>query len=210
MPWPGEALLARAREAWAERTEAAAQPVLAEDIPSSVSIEECRRLAELARGKRVLEVGSYFGRSTVALASTAAIVHTVDVHPADDLGLGLATTAGALIENLDRHNLRHKVVVHVGFSQLILPELPRASFDLIFLDAQHQREPVEEDLAAILPLARANAVLAFHDYGVPGVEHGGRWDPFGVTEAVDSLVARQGLELDVTGTLAVVRLVDDA
>ncbi|HZO97848.1 MAG TPA: class I SAM-dependent methyltransferase [Gaiellaceae bacterium] len=204
MPWTGESLLARAQRLWASRKPREA--LVAEDVPSAVTPEECRRLAELARDRRVLEVGSYLGRSTIALASTAAVVHTVDLHPPDDLGLGLRSTVGALIENLERYDVRHRVVVHVGFSQLVLPELPAASFDVAFLDGQHQRDPVEEDLAALLPLLRPGGVLALHDYGVPGVEHEGRWDPFAVTEVVDELAAERGLDVEVTGTLAVLRL----
>ena len=201
-------MLAEARQAWSRGGDGSepAEPIFAEDIISAVSREECLLLARLAEGKRVLEVGSYLGRSTVALASTAAIVHSVDVHPPDDQGLGLQSTVSALVANLTRYGVRDKVLMHVGFSQLILPELQPESFDLIFLDAEHQRAAVEEDLAAILPLAKRPSTLAFHDYGVPGTEHNGRWDPFGVTEVVDEFAAAQGLSVEVVGTVAVVRL----
>jgi predicted O-methyltransferase YrrM len=202
MPWPGERMLARARIAWA-RPSTAGGPIFAAEIPSSTTEAECRCLAELARGRRVLEIGSYFGRSTVALASTAALVHTIDVHPADEVG---GDTLTALIANLDRYDLRHKVVVLAGFSQLILPQLNPGSFDLAFLDGQHQRDPVEEDLAALLPLVHPRGVIAFHDYGVPGVEHRGVWDDFAVTEVVNSFVRERRLRFDVTDTLAVVHL----
>src|SRR4051794_29946213 len=205
MPWTGEKLLGRARRSWASRRTVPGF-LFAEEIPSAVSADECRKLAELAAGKVVLEVGSYFGRSTVAIASTASAVHSIDLHPPDDLGLGLSSTAAALVENLERYDLRHKVVLHIGFSQLILPALRRESFDLVFLDAQHEPDPVREDLQAILPLVRPEGMLAFHDYGVPGVQHHGRWDTFGVTEAVDAFAAERGRQVEVTRTLAVVRL----
>jgi predicted O-methyltransferase YrrM len=195
-------MLERARRKW--RGQAGGEAIFAAEIPSSTTAAECLRLAELARGRRVLEVGTYFGRSTVSLASTAKVVHTVDVHPADEVG-GDDTLAG-LMANLDRYDLRHKVAVHVGFSQLILPLFAPNSFDLVFLDAQHQREPVEEDLAALLPLVAEGGVVAFHDYGVPGVEHRGRWDPFGVTEVVDEFVRERGLVLELVDTLAVTPL----
>jgi predicted O-methyltransferase YrrM len=204
VPWSGEELIERARRAWDSRSEPVF--VFAEEIPSTVSHAECRELARIAKGKRVLEVGSYFGRSTVALASTAAVVHSVDLHPPDNVDSGTSTTLDSLIDNLNRYDLRHRVVLHVGFSQLILQALRRHSFDLVFLDAQHQSAPVREDLQAILPLVNRDGTIAFHDYGVPGVEHAGRWDPFGVTEVVDDFAASHGYLLDVTETLAVVRL----
>ena len=49
-------------------------------------------------------------------------------------------------------------------------------------------------------------MLAFHDYGVSGVQHHSRWDTFGVTEAVDAFAAERGRQVEVTRTLAVVRL----
>jgi predicted O-methyltransferase YrrM len=196
-------MLARARRAWAQGP-AVGDAIFAGEIPSSTTEAECLRLAELARGRRVLEIGTYFGRSTVSLASTAVAVHTIDVHPADEIS-GDDTLAG-LMQNLDRYELRQKVVVHVGFSQLILPLLKPASFELAFLDAQHQREPVEEDLERLLPLLRPGGVIAFHDYGVPGVEHRGRWDPFGVTEVVDEFAGSRGLSVELVETLAVVQL----
>ena len=204
VPRSGEELIERARRAWASRREPLF--VFAEEIPSSVSRAECLELVRLARGKRVLEVGSYFGRSTVALASVAAVVHSVDLHPPDNVDTGVSSTLGGVVDNLDKYELRHRVVLHVGFSQLILPALRPHSFDLVFLDAQHHAEAVREDLQAVLPLVKRDGVIAFHDYGVPGVEHSGRWDPFGVTEVVDEFARSRRCLVDVTETLAVVRL----
>ena len=206
MPWEGERLLARARRAWVARSLDDRALVIPPGIPSELSDDECRRLGELAAGKRVLELGTYFGKSTIVMASTAEVVHTVDLHP-DAPGHGaMLSTLPAFLENVERYDLRHRVVAHFGFSQLVVPTLPQRWFDLVFLDAQHQREPVEEDVALVLPHLREDGVLAFHDYGVPGVEHRGTWDAFGVTEVVDELAAARGLEVELTRTLAVLRL----
>lgn len=207
VPWVGEKMMQRARALWALHVEASSDVLFAEDVPSSVTRDECVALGELARGKTVLEVGSYLGRSTIALAGTAAVVHSVDLHPPSE-DESVETTAGSFVRNIERYGLRHKVVLHIGFSQLVLPLLAAKSFDMVFLDGQHQLDPVREDVAAILPLLKDDAVLAFHDYGVPGVEHKGVWDDFGVTQVVDEFAASRGLALDVTGTVAVVRLRD--
>jgi len=44
--------------------------LFAADVGSAVTKGQCRRLAALARGKTVLKLGSWLGRSTIALAST--------------------------------------------------------------------------------------------------------------------------------------------
>lgn len=204
MPWTGEELVRRARAARLRRRKG--QFVFAADIPSAVTERECGRLGELAEGRRVLEVGSYLGRSTIALASTAEVVHTIDLHPPDPAVREVESTLPLFLEHLDRYELRHKVVVHFGFTQETLPALREDWFEVAFLDAQHQREPVEEDLELILPHLASGAIVAFHDYGLAGIEHGGRWDDFHVTEVVDEFARSRGIHVDVIDTLAVVRL----
>src|SRR5262249_28176496 len=51
----------------------------AEGVPGWLSYAEGRALWELARGKRVLELGRFHGRSTVVLAQSAREVVSVDV-----------------------------------------------------------------------------------------------------------------------------------
>jgi predicted O-methyltransferase YrrM len=204
MPWTGEELVRRARAA--RRLGRKPSFVFAADIPSAVTEAECRRLAELAEGRRVLEIGSYLGRSTIALASTAEVVHTIDFHPPDHAVRDVESTLPLFLDNLDRYELRQKVVVHFGFTQETLPALRDQWFDFAFLDAQHQREPVREDLELTLPHLTVDAILAFHDYGLAGVEHEGRWDDFHVTEVVDEFAQSRGAEVQVLDTLGVVPL----
>lgn len=160
--------------------------------------EEGRKLAELARGKRVLEVGSYLGLSTVCLARTAESVLAVDPH--DGRGTGLPQpTAGDFKRNVEVHGVSSRVwTVEATFAEAIegghIDPGPR--FDLIYIDGDHARESVEADIALALPLLAPGGVLAFHDYESDV-------DP-GVTEAVDALIGRGGRLLSVTGTLAVV------
>jgi SAM-dependent methyltransferase len=175
----------------------------AEDVLSAVTYAECERLAELARGALVLELGSYYGRSTVALASTARRVHSVDPHQGgpDES----PNTLPEFLANLERYGVRDNVVVHVGTSTQIAPLLQDA-FDLIFVDAMHQRPQVDVDLGLSARCVRPGGCIALHDYGVAGVSVGTTWHPFGVTEAVDEFVALAGLAPpEVIETLAVVR-----
>jgi predicted O-methyltransferase YrrM len=178
--------------------------IFADDVLSAVTHPECERLARLACGRLVLELGSYYGRSTIALASTASSVHSVDPHqggPEDS-----PTTLDAFLANLEAHGVRDRVIVHVGTSTNVVPTLREETFDLVFIDAMHQRPEVDIDLALAARCLRANGYVAFHDYGVPGVSVGTIWHPFGVTEAVDEFVAAARLDPpEVVDSLAVVR-----
>jgi hypothetical protein len=166
------------------------------DVGGWLTEAEGRALAALAGGRRVLEVGSYLGRSTVCLARTAASVDAVD--PFD----GRATPEprpcrGRFAENLRRHGVAERVTAHVGTFADVAPHL-EPGYDLVFVDADHRYESVRADVALALPLLRDGGVLALHDYRRPRDE--------GVTRAVDEYLASSGAALlAVVDHLALIR-----
>lgn len=159
------------------------------DIPSSVTREEALRLTELSRDSVVLEVGSWWGFSTVAMALVAKRIHAVDWHLGDEHA-GHDESLGPLVANLDRHGVRDRVIVHVGDAADVLPAFRPGMFAGAFIDAFHETEAVRRDIQLVLPLVHDRGWIAFHDYGL-----------FGVKEAVDEL----GWDIELTDTLAVVR-----
>ena len=161
------------------------------DIDSSVTPEEMWRLREVAQGSTVLEVGSWRGFSTVAMAQVATIVHAVDWHLGDEHA-GHDESLGPLMSNIDHFRVRDRVVVHVGDAAVVLPLFAPGHFDVAFVDAYHEADAVRRDAELVLPLVREGGHIAFHDYGL-----------FGVKDAVDTL---EDLEwVDLVGTLAVLR-----
>ena len=157
-------------------------------IPTSMSAAEVARLAELATGRRVLEVGSWLGHSTVAMARTAAVVHAVDWHRGDPQA-GWDETLHGFYDNLTLHDVRDSVVLHVGRAETVLPLFRTRSFSFAFHDAYHETEAVAADLHEIGRLVERGGLIAVHDYGL-----------FGVREAVDAF----GPLVELTETLAVV------
>jgi len=161
--------------------------------------EEGRALAELARGKSVLEIGSYCGRSTICMAQTAEHIHAVD--PFDGRGTPIpGDTLSQFNENLHSYGVREKVTVHVGTSQeaMLEPE----SVDLAFIDGAHDFRSVMSDVKVAVKALRHGGRLAFHDYRtVPG-EYDGRWDE-GVTNAVTALINGGMKLLSRHGSIAV-------
>lgn len=161
------------------------------DIRSAIKDDESARLAELAAGRRVLEVGSQYGFSTVLMARVAKVVHAVDWHRGDAI-VGRNESLPLLWENVTRYKLRDRVVIHVGRSETVLPLLLPGSFDFAFHDSYHSAEAVAADVALMVPLLVPGSLLALHDYG-----------RYGVAEAVDGL----GFErVSLTRTLVVVRI----
>lgn len=164
------------------------------EIDSSVSSEEAYRLRDLARGARVLEIGSWRGFSTVVMAQVARMVHAVDHHLGDEHA-GHDESLSYLIAALDEYDVRSRVVVHVGSSADVLPLLPTDYFDLAFVDAFHEADAVRADLALVRPLVKLDGTIAFHDYG-----------RFDVARVVDEATTEGWATfVDLTETLAVTR-----
>lgn len=164
------------------------------DVDGWLSEREGRALADLARGKDVLEIGSYCGRSTICLAQTAARVCAVD--PFD--GRSTPTprkTLPAFLENLARYSVLAKVKVCEGASVEMVPHIDAC--DLAFIDGAHDQVSVLADAAVALGKLRPGGLLAFHDYQRPGDE--------GVTAAVNMLLQGGAELVGIHDTLAVLR-----
>jgi predicted O-methyltransferase YrrM len=153
-------------------------------INTSLTVAETAELQRLAAGKAVLEVGSAFGYSTVALGLVAESVIAVDPHTGHN-------SLAALIQNVEANGLTGKVRWIAGRSQDILPTLI-AAFDMVWIDGDHSAETVEHDVTWALRLLRPGGVLACHDYDEATCP--------GVKIALDKLFGGPGV---LTDTLAV-------
>lgn len=93
-----------------------------------------------------------------------------------------------------------RVVLHRALSADVAPEFPDAYFDWVYVDGNHLREAVEQDLQLYWPKVKDGGYIAGDDYGVRGY-----WEN-GVQEAVDGFVSRTPeASLEVEGTQFVIR-----
>lgn len=172
------------------------------DVEGWLLREEGEALRKLARGKMVLEIGSYCGRSTICLAQEAMGVVSVDPHD------GRATpkpkdTYGEMQENLSRHGVVDRVRIVRSSSEDLASE-PTHPFDLVFIDGAHDYSSVKRDIEVAIRHLKADGLIAFHDFREYPAQHDGGWDP-GVTEAVQEFL-KSGAELiERHATVAVVR-----
>lgn len=134
-------------------------------IPTYVTAGETAALVELARGRVVLELGTQYGHSALAMAESAELVVTVDWHWGDK-DAGWRDTLSAFVANLRGHPQQSRVIPVVGNIGDVLPLLRPLSFDLLFLDAGHDRVSVARDLGYALPLLRSPWSVAAHDWGL--------------------------------------------
>lgn len=126
-------------------------------ILTSITERETTMLQKLARDVGVLEVGTAYGYSAVAMGYYARHVLSVDRHDAHQGSLE------AVRSNLRAHGLERRVTLLLGDSLAVLPLL-EAQFELIFLDGCHRFAGLWADLQQAQRLLAKGGQLAVHDY----------------------------------------------
>lgn len=142
-----------------------------QQIPGWLSAAEARELHSLATRRRVLEVGSFCGRSTVAMALSAAHVHSVDPfdgrgtpHPQDTPARYLDALARFAVAGRVTHS---RAAVEMWAASPEADQVPRP--ELVFLDADHGAAATVGQLEAVHRLLAPAGVVALHDFDNPGV-----------------------------------------
>jgi predicted O-methyltransferase YrrM len=143
--------------------------------------EELHWLASKAAGCAVIvEVGSYKGRSTRALADHCpGVVHAVDpwANYVNDNGteskqINPEAAWPQFQENMKDHLASGKLQVHRGTLATALG-LRDLKADMVFIDGDHRYEAVMEDVRIARELLRKGGLLCGHDYrhkSWPGVK----------------------------------------
>lgn len=144
------------------------------------AVEEALAMQELVsrlpQGARVAELGTFQGRSAVAIACAlppGGVLFCVDHFESTILDPGQArppraeitrANLDALAANLDAFGVRDRVTVLVGATRDAAKRFPPASLDLVFVDAGHDYASVRADLAGWYPLLRPGGWLVCDDY----------------------------------------------
>ena len=134
---------------------------------------EIKELQRLAKGKTVLELGAWKGRSTVVMAEVARYVVSVDRHK----GLDVPDThpqfgSDSLPDYLEAARGLENVAIVVADFTAFLPLLA-VVFDIVFVDGNHDADSVERDaLLACQHAYFSTGIIVFHDYDLESVREG--------------------------------------
>lgn len=150
-------------------------------IDGQISREEAQRLIELARASpphtSIIEIGTWRGRSTVALAFGSLLgprnrVYAVDPHE-DFTGVYGFQFGPAdlphLYRNLWRSGVGHIVSIISLQGTQVAKVWQRRDVSLLWIDGDHRYGAVRADLEAWYPFLVDGAVVAFHDASAEGV-----------------------------------------
>lgn len=142
---------------------------------------EGEMLAHYAGGRFVVEIGSYCGKSTLWIASTAAHVVSIDPHrgnpemaPGQDCHhpevwddeVNSIDSAPFLRRTLYRAGLEHKVTVICADANQVTRFMGPPADGMTFIDGNHNGTGPMKDYKNWAP---DTGVLAFHDSAIPAV-----------------------------------------
>jgi Methyltransferase domain len=154
--------------------------------------------------KKVIEVGSWMGRSTIAIAKLLppeGVIYAVDhflgssEHQAGAYAHhpSLSYLYQQFLSNVVHNNVTHKVVP-VRMSSLEAARAIKVAPDLIYLDGSHDTAAVYSDLVAWWPFVERNGILCGDDESWPSV-----------MAAVSRFAAEKGLLIERRYNLWVLR-----
>jgi len=166
------------------------------EIEGQFTESEGDDLQELSKNKVVLEIGSWYGRSTVCLAEVAQQVYACDPHKAANTQI-----LGEKFVSLDnfKENIQgyNNIVLLLGKSEDMVPSLGNRFFDVVWIDGCHNYSAVKMDIEVALPKLKDKGIMVFHDWGWDGNKDGGP------SKAVKEIFGEP--ELIQCGKLAIVR-----
>lgn len=146
-----------------------------ETIEGYLSTGEIRFLALLAacptaKGE-LLEIGSFKGKSTIALAKAATLSGNPKVVAVDPMTApsvtdpdlrGLASSLKEFQANIARHNVASQVEFHCEFSSELAKTWSRP-LRLLWIDGDHTYQGARQDFDSFAPHLADGAIVAMHD-----------------------------------------------
>jgi predicted O-methyltransferase YrrM len=104
------------------------------------------------------------------MARTASRLYALDTFEGDK-DTGKQPTLYPFLQTLDRHGVRHKVVILAGSVEDLIPILG-GRVGMVFVDGSHDDQSVERDTLLALRLTAPGGVIAWHDWRMPSVRSG--------------------------------------
>lgn len=142
-------------------------------------VKECAAGLPKVSRPRVLEVGSLFGKTAIAMADAGATVHCVDHwrgSPTDPSGTHVNAAGGSdeVYAEFEKQigDRKDRTIMPWRRSSAEAAAMSWQQFNIIFIDAEHTYEACKEDIELWWPHLRDDGIMAIHDYRTiqfPGV-----------------------------------------
>lgn len=124
-----------------------------------------------------LEIGTWYGANLLSVANTYGVhpdskFYAVD--PWEDYSEypeykgEQPKIYSAFLQNIELSGIKEKISIHRGYSNVEVPKFPDESFDIIYIDGNHEPEYVLEDAVLSFRKLKRGGIMIFDDYGWGG------------------------------------------
>ena len=157
------------------------------EIQGWLSDKEAQALQIIADGARVVEVGCWKAKSSIAMAATAKSVLAID-HFRGDSYTGAAFTLPEAIQNIRKYDSEGKISILVqdffGIKEGEMKDMIMLS-NVLYYDGDHSEQSVKQFTDFVIDFDNM-PIIAFHDYENSPVYQSGKdvFDAF-VKELID-------------------------
>jgi len=126
---------------------------------------------------RYLEIGTFYGANLLSVAASYGMHPDSELHCIDpwedyteypEYKSQQSAIYDIFCQNLEQSAHKDKITVHRGYSSSTIPVLPDNSFDIIYIDGNHEPEYVLEDAVLSFRKLKQGGVMIFDDYGWGG------------------------------------------
>lgn len=126
---------------------------------------------------RYAEIGTFYGANLLSVAQTygahpdsklIAIDPWIDYDDYPEYKGQQNGIFQTFLKNIERSEHFNKIEVRRGFSHAQLPRLAEASYDIIYVDGNHEPEYVLEDAVLAFRKLKVGGYMVFDDYGWGG------------------------------------------
>jgi predicted O-methyltransferase YrrM len=131
--------------------------------------------SNLPKGAVAAEIGSWLGRSSVAIAFALrernGKLHTIDDHrgiTGHEGDVAADTLLNCFLANVERAGMQETIEHHRYSSDALAPTW-RTALDFLFIDGDHRYAAVQRDIANYAHFVKPGGWIAFHDTGGPEV-----------------------------------------
>jgi len=142
---------------------------IVKNIFTCVTREELLKLNELANGRKIaIEIGSYLGASTIAIADNIeCTLYAIDIwesntkmrpDPKD------GTLYANFLKNTDKYSSKIKPIVDYSYNAINYFLKNNIKADFLFVDGDHSEKGVSQDWKLYYPILKKGAIAAFHDW----------------------------------------------
>jgi predicted O-methyltransferase YrrM len=161
------------------------------------------RLVPRYKPRKILEIGSFEGRSACYFIESCARDNSIELHCVDSWQGGVEhdpAAMGAVEARFDQNValaqsrapngvklVKHKSLSHAALAKLIVVN-PASDFDVIYIDGSHQAPDVLTDAVMAFQLLRVGGLMIFDDY-LWSMEPFGQQDAYNMPKpAIDAFI----------------------